>query len=265
VTPLLDIRGLSVTVAGPPEKAIVSDVGVSLDAGEIVGLIGESGAGKSTTARTVLGLWPRAARVDGQVLCGGEDVLRMGPAELRRHRVSRVGAIFQDPRASVNAMHRIDHFVLESMCVNHGMRRADARARALELLESVGLDGRQVLRSYPHELSGGMLQRVVIATALTGEPEILVADEPTTALDVTSQAEVIAILQRLRRERNLAILLVTHNLELAGAVCDRIAVMRNGAVVEAGEASVLLHEPAEPYTRELLEATLGVAGRGGSR
>jgi peptide/nickel transport system ATP-binding protein len=261
MTALLEFEGVSVTVPGPPERTIVNGVTLAVGAGELVGVIGESGAGKSTTARIALGLWPHGARLEGAACWKGRDIVQMSRAELRRFRIASVGAILQDPRSSVNPMHRVEHFMVEAMRANMGFDRSRARARAVELLESVGLDGPRVLSSYPHELSGGMLQRAVIAAALAGEPELLVADEPTTALDVTSQAEVMAILARLRRDRDLAILLVTHNLELAGAVCDRINVMHDGRIVESGPARRLLHDPEHAYTRSLLQATLAVGLR----
>ena len=255
---LLSFTGVSVAVPGPPPLQIVDDVSLSVAAGDFVGVIGESGAGKSTTARVALGLWPHKATLSGSAAWQGREIPAMSRRELRDYRVTCVGAVLQDPRASVNPMHRVESFMVESLRANMGYGRQAARARAVELLESVGLDGRRVMRSFPHELSGGMLQRTVIAAALAGEPQLLVADEPTTALDVTSQAEVMAIIAALRRDRGMAILLVTHNLELAGAVCDTLNVMHRGRVVEAGPARRLLKNPEHAYTRSLLEATTAV-------
>jgi peptide/nickel transport system ATP-binding protein len=218
----------------------------------------------------VLGLLPERATTSGLVRVDGADVLAMPPAKLRELRLRRAAMVFQDPRASINPLRRIGDFLTEGLRAG-GVPPAQARDRAVELLESVGIDQpAAALRRYPHEYSGGMLQRVMIAAAVAGEPGLLLADEPTTALDVTTQAEVISILTGLQARLGMGMLFVTHNLELAAAVCDRIYVMYAGRVVEAQTADGLFDSPMHPYTRGLIAATpsvesdrlpRGVAGR----
>jgi peptide/nickel transport system ATP-binding protein len=265
---MLTVENLTVSVPAPAgQQDIVSRASLTAGAGEVVGLIGESGAGKSTLARAVLGLLPDNGTATGQIRWHGRDVLTMSRAELAAFRSRNAAMITQDPRASVNPMHSIGLFVTEVLRACRGQRKVAAQARAAAVLRSVGLDGWQVLKRYPHQLSGGMLQRAVIAAALCSDPELLIADEPTTALDVTTQAEIMAILRGLCSPGNsspagLTILLVTHNLELAAAVCDRIYVMRGGEIVEDGPATRVLSEPQHPYTAELRAATVALSGLG---
>ncbi|GAA2271789.1 ABC transporter ATP-binding protein [Nonomuraea roseoviolacea subsp. roseoviolacea] len=253
---LLEIENLDVRLtAGRAARPILDGVSLHVGRGEAVGLVGESGSGKSVTCRSVLRLLPDGAEAAGGVRVDGEDVLTMSAARLRDLRRHDVSMIFQDPRASINPLRRIGDFVTEGMRAG-GMSRDDALRRAAELLESVGIrEPRAALRRYPHEFSGGMLQRVMIAGALAGEPRLLLADEPTTALDVTTQAEVIAILTGLRAERSMGLLFVTHDLELAAAICDRVYVMYAGRIVEAQTAGGLFDRPRHPYTSGLLAAT----------
>lgn len=254
--PLLDIEDLNVRLAaGRAARPVIDGVSLHVASGETVGLVGESGSGKSVTCRAVLGLLPRGATATGAVRVDGSDVLAMSAARLRELRRHHVAMVFQDPRAAVNPIRRIGDFVTEGMRAA-GVPREAALGRAEELLESVGIrDPRTALRRYPHEFSGGMLQRVVIAAALAGEPRLLLADEPTTALDVTTQAEVVSILARLRAERAMGMLFVTHDLELAAAICDRVYVMYAGRIVEAQSADGLFARPRHPYTAGLLGAT----------
>jgi oligopeptide/dipeptide ABC transporter ATP-binding protein len=253
---VLEIRDLDLAIGDyEARRAILAGVGLTCERGEVVGLVGESGSGKSMTLRTVLGLTPRGSQVGGSVVVDGTDVLAAAPEQLREIRRRKVAMIFQDPRAHINPSRRIGDFLTEGMLRN-GVGKEQARERAVELLRAVGLDrAEQHLRQYPHELSGGMLQRVMIASALACEPEILLADEPTTALDVTTQAEIMAILRRLRDERGLTVLLVTHDLELAAAVCDRISVMYAGTIVEQQPAAALFADPRHPYTAGLLASS----------
>ncbi|WP_017592069.1 ABC transporter ATP-binding protein [Nocardiopsis potens] len=257
---LLDIEGLTVELPGADARRPVLDgVDLRVAAGEVVGLVGESGSGKSTTARAALRLLPEGAAARGRVSVAGTDVLAAGPGELTELRARRVAMVFQDPRAVLNPVRRIGDFLTERMVLALGTPREQARARALELLAEVGL-GRPAerIRQYPHELSGGMLQRVVLAAALATEPELLLADEATSALDVTTQAEVLAVLRDLRERRGTGVLFITHDLHLAAAYCHRVSVMYAGRVVEDRPAAELFTDPRHPYTRALLDCTPGL-------
>ncbi|MFE4414942.1 ABC transporter ATP-binding protein [Streptomyces sp. NPDC056821] len=253
---LLEIDNLSVRLPeGRAARPILDGVSLHVKAGETVGLVGESGSGKSVACRSVLGLLPETARTDGEVRVAGRDVLTLNRNGLKELRTRQVSMIFQDPRASVNPMRRVGDFLTEQMRAA-GVPAAAATSQAEELLAAVGIrDPRGALRRYPHQFSGGMLQRVVIAAALASRPSLLVADEPTTALDVTTQAEVIAILTRLQAERGTGLLFVTHDLELASALCDRVYVMYAGRIVETQAAGDLFERPRHPYTAGLLACT----------
>src|SRR5579859_5477898 len=212
------------------------------------------------TARAVGRLLPPGAEVRGSIRFGGTDVGGLAGRDLRRYR-SQVAMIFQDPRAHVNPVRRVGDFMTEALRTNLGVAPAEAARRAADMLGQVGIaDGRRRLRQYPHELSGGMLQRVMIAAALLTEPRLLLADEPTTALDVTTQSEVMAILDDLRRERGLALLFITHDLDLASAVCDRMCVMYAGQIVETQESAALADRPLHPYTAALSAARPAIEG-----
>ncbi|MET8504926.1 ABC transporter ATP-binding protein [Streptomyces sp. NPDC004787] len=240
---------------GRAARPLLDGVGLTVAPGETVGLVGESGSGKSVACRSVLGLLPGGARATGEVRVAGRDVLTLDRAALAALRAREVAMVFQDPRASVNPLRRVGDFVTEGLRAT-GVPAAEATARAEELLAAVGIrDPRGALRRRPHEFSGGMLQRVVIAAALAGDPALLVADEPTTALDVTTQAEIIAILTRLQAERGTGLLFVTHDLELAAALCDRVYVMYAGRIVETGRTDDLFDRPRHPYTAGLLSCT----------
>ena len=253
--PLLQVDGLTVRLdVRGAQRAVLRDVTLTVREGEALGLVGESGSGKSMTARAIDQILPRGAEVDGSIRFGGRDVRTLSGADLRRYR-NEVAMIFQDPRAHVNPVRRIGDYMTEALRTNLGVSPAEASRQASDMLTQVGIDGGpQRLRQYPHELSGGMLQRVMIAAALLTEPRLLLADEPTTALDVTTQAEVMAILDGLRHEFGLAMLFITHDLELAAAICDRTAVMYAGQIVEVRESGRLHDDPLHPYTAALAAA-----------
>jgi oligopeptide/dipeptide ABC transporter ATP-binding protein len=253
--PLLEVEHLTVRLPVEGEqRAVLRDVSLEIDEGEALGLVGESGSGKSMTARSIARLLPTCADVAGDVRYRDRSVLGLRGGELRKYRED-VAVVFQDPRVHVNPVRRIGDFMTEALRVNRGMKADAARRQAVALLDEVQIDdGERRMRQYPHELSGGMLQRVMIAAALLTDPSLLLADEPTTALDVTIQAEVMAILDALRRDRGLAMLFITHDLDLAAAVCDRTDVMYAGEVVETRTSGLLHSDPLHPYTAALAEA-----------
>lgn len=259
---ILSIRELSIDLpARDGPRRVIHHVTLDVDEGEAVGLVGESGAGKSMTARAVIRLLPDGAVTGGDIAFNGESILNMRRRALREFRLRSVAMIFQDPRAAINPVRRIGDFLVEAL-VERGESETAALAVATQLLESVGVaNATRRLREYPHELSGGLLQRVMIAGALAIEPTLLLADEPTTALDVTTQADVMVTLDTQRRDRGLAMIFVTHDLELASAVCDRIAVMYAGFLVEDSPADGLHHHALHPYTAALLASRPSVTDR----
>ena len=253
--PLLEVSGLTVRLnSGGGPRAVLREVALTVRPGEAVGLVGESGAGKSMTARAIDRLLPRGADISGAIRFGGREVGALSGAALRQYR-SDVAMIFQDPRAHVNPVRRIGDYLTEALRGRPGVSRAAAARRARDSLAQVGVDDvPRRLRQYPHELSGGLLQRVMIAAALITGPRLLLADEPTTAVDVTTQAEVMAILDGMRRESGMAMLFITHDLDLAAAVCDRTVVMYAGQVVEVRDSALLHTDPLHPYTAALAAA-----------
>ncbi|MGO4488707.1 ABC transporter ATP-binding protein [Microbacterium sp. 2RAF4] len=256
--PLLDIRNLTLDL--PNGTRLLHGITLQVAPGETVGLVGESGSGKSLTARAVLGLLPDRAAVGGAVEVEGRSPLTAGVdrQEIRRHRAAMV---FQDPRAGINPMRTVGDHVTEALRLCEGWPKDDARARAVELLTAVRLPAPDDhLGQHPHELSGGMLQRVMIAGALSTAPQLLVCDEPTTALDVTTQAEIVQVLRDLCAQNGMGMLFITHDLNLAGSLCDRLVVMKDGAVVEEGPARDVLVAPQAEYTRRLVAATPRISG-----
>ena len=253
-SPLLEIRGLSVGFrSGGDDVVVVRDVSFSIGEGETVALVGESGCGKSVTALSLTRLLPQppAYYPAGRILLEGRDVLEMSSAELRGIRGSEIAYVFQDPGTALNPVFRIGFQLEEAVSGN----KKESREEALRLLSLVGLpDAESCLRAYPHELSGGMQQRVVIAMALACRPKLLVADEPTTALDVTIQAQILDLLKNLQSEFKMAVLLITHNLGLVADVADRVNVMYAGSLVESGGVVDVLSNPQHPYTEGLLKA-----------
>ncbi|AGP29680.1 dipeptide ABC transporter ATP-binding protein [Corynebacterium terpenotabidum] len=253
-TPVLSVRHLAISFAHP--RPAVVDVSFDLHHGELLALVGESGSGKSMTARAVLGLLPPGAQAQGSVLLDGAEILGVDEQTLRHIRGRRIGLIFQEPQSALNPVRTIGWQLAAAVRAHdRSISRRDARATALELLETVEIpDAAARLASYPHQLSGGQRQRVAIALALAGNPEILLADEPTTALDVTVQAGILALLDRLRRERGLSVVLITHDMGVVAEHADRVVVLRLGVVVEEGPVRSIIDAPAEPYTRELIAA-----------
>lgn len=251
--PLVEVSHLrlDIPVHGEPRR-VLHDVTFEVGAGEALGLVGESGSGKSMTTRVLMRLLPYGSVTGGDVLFGGTSVTGMDRRALRRYRTSEVAMIYQDPRAHINPVRTVGNFLTEALR-EAKVPRKEAKERAVALLREVGItDAPRRMRQYPHQLSGGLLQRVMIASAMLTQPRLLVADEPTTALDVTTQEEVMAILDEQRRERDLALVFITHDLDLAAAVTDRIAVMYAGTILETA-ASRDLHETAlHPYTVGLL-------------
>ncbi len=255
--PLLAVEGLRVTARRAGRTyPIVEDVSFKIEAGGLLALVGESGCGKSLTAAALLGLLPWGLAVDGgQIRLEGQNVLELTPTQWRRLRGRKVGAVFQNPLAALNPSLPIWKQVVESAELTFRLDRAAARARALELLELVGVpQAAQRLDDYPHQFSGGMRQRVAIALALACDPRLLVADEPTTALDLITQAEILRLLNRLRLERGLAVLFITHDLSLVAEYADQVMVMYAGRVVEQAEARRFFAGPRHPYSRALLGA-----------
>ena len=243
---------------------VVRGVNLEIQPGETVGLVGESGSGKSLTCRSIIRLTPPRAQFSANVHFDGHDVMTMNTRELREHRAHNVGMIFQDPFSCFNPTKRVGEQVAETLRVNAGMSKAAARSRAIELLASVEIDRpEQRFRAYPHELSGGMRQRVMIAIAIATGPRLLIADEPTTALDVTTQAQILTLIEKRRRDLNMAVMLVSHDFGVIAQACQRVAVMYAGYVVEAGPVDEICARPQHPYTRALLESipSLESAGR----
>jgi len=254
--PPLAVERLTVRVPGPAgPAAAVSDLSFAVGRGEALGLVGESGAGKSLTALALLGLLPPGVTASGRVLVGGEDLLALPERRRRRFRGGRLAMVFQEPAAALNPVFPIGFQVAEAARAHRPLSRAAARREALALLERVALpDARRRFGDVPHRLSGGQRQRVVLAMALAGRPEVLIADEPTTALDVTVQAQILDLLGELRAELGLAVVLITHDLAVVAESCDRVAVMYAGRLVEEAPAGRLFAAPAHPYTRALLAA-----------
>ena len=238
----------------------VRGVGYEVRAGEVVAVVGESGSGKTVTAMSLLGLLPPTARVTGRAELAGRDLYAMTPAELRAVRGGEVGMVFQEPMSALNPVFTIGDQLVEAIRTHQPLAAPAARDRAIELLGLVGLpEPRERFRAYPHELSGGQLQRVVIAMAVANEPKLLIADEPTTALDVTVQAEILELLRDLRSRLGTAILLITHDMGVVADLADRVVVLHDGRVVEQGTAAAIFTAPAEEYTRQLLGSVVSLS------
>jgi len=260
---LLEVRDLHVWFDLPDGGRLHAVRGVSfeLEAGERVGLVGESGCGKTTTILAMLGLLPASATVAGAVLLDGTNVLAADEDETRPHRGTDISMVFQGAMNALNPVKTVQSQIVEPMALHGTAFGAEAKAKAGELLELVGISAAAGAR-YPHEFSGGMRQRAALAMALACDPKVLLADEPTTALDVMVQAQILELMLRLTRELGLALVLVTHDLPVVAQVCERAAVMYAGEIVEAGRLDDLFHEPKHPYTRMLFAATPDLYGEG---
>ncbi|TSJ61110.1 ABC transporter ATP-binding protein [Starkeya sp. 3C] len=255
--PLLDIRGLAVTIpTRDGERTAVSNVDFSVQRGEVVGLVGESGSGKSLSMLAVMGLLPRHFGISGSIRFDGEEICGASERRLRALRGKRIAMVFQDPMTALNPVKTIGTQIVEMVRLhNPGLSRRELRAKALSLLEAVAIPApERRFDQYPHEFSGGMRQRVVIAIAIANDPDLLIADEPTTALDVTIQAQIVEIFARLREERGMAIVLITHDLGLVAGLADRMSVLYAGRVTERGPVEPLFATPRHPYTASLLAA-----------
>jgi peptide/nickel transport system ATP-binding protein len=259
---LLAVRDLRVSFATEGGRVqAVDGVSFELAPGEVLAVVGESGSGKSVTAQTIIGLTNSPnARIEGSAKLAGRELIGAREKELREVRGARVAMVFQNPMTSFNPVYRIGDQIVEAIRAHRGaVGRDEALERAVELLDSVGIpDAERRAGDFPHQLSGGMRQRAMIAMALALDPEVLIADEPTTALDVTVQAQILALLERLNRERGLATILITHDLGVVAEVADRVLVMREGAIVERGSLERIFYSPADPYTRRLLDAVVRI-------
>lgn len=255
---LLDIEDLTLDLGrGVHAVRVLRGVSISVAPGEVVGLVGESGAGKSMIGRVLLGVAPDNARVvAGTVRFGDVDLLRIGPRRRRSLMGRDIALIPQDPMTALNPVLRIEHQITDVLRLHLRLGRAAARARALELLRAVHIDApERVLRQYPHELSGGMRQRVLIAAAFACDPKLIIADEPTTALDVTVQRQVLRLVREMQRRAGSAVLFITHDLGVVAKLCQRVSVLHAGRVVEEGMIETVIDAPCHPYTRALLAAT----------
>jgi oligopeptide/dipeptide ABC transporter ATP-binding protein len=262
---VLEVEGLRITFPGPggTRASAVDGVSFTLARGETLALVGESGCGKSLTSLSLLRLVPSPGRIEAgsRIRLAGSDVLALEGEALRAVRGRRIGMIFQDPMSSLNPVLRIGNQVAEGMLAHFDISKREARERAVALLREVGIpDPAARADAYPHQLSGGMRQRVMIAIALAAEPEILVADEPTTALDVTVQAQILEVLDRLRTARGMAVLLITHDLGIVAGRADRVAVMYAGQIVEEAETHELFAHPSHPYTQGLFASIPRLSG-----
>ena len=262
---LLEVVDLKVSFrAGKQTQQAVKGISFHLQRGECLGLIGESGSGKSVTALSIMGLLasPPGEISGGAVYVGGEEMLSLSPDALRQRRGARVAYIFQDPLSTLHPQLRIGDQIVEAIQAHRPLSRSEARQKAVALLEDVGIpDAAARFNAWPHQLSGGQRQRVGIAMALANDPEIIIADEPTTALDVTVQARILELLQNLRRQRGLTLLFITHDFGVIAQICDRVAVMRHGEIVESGDTATVLANPQHDYTRRLI-ASVPKAGQG---
>jgi peptide/nickel transport system ATP-binding protein len=251
LAPLLDVRDLSVGFGG---REAVRGISFAIGAGETLGLVGESGSGKSAASLAVMGLLPSIARVGGEIEFDGVDLLRLSEDAMRRRRGREIALIFQEPMTALNPVMAVGEQIAEAVRAHHPeMTRAAVRAKVLEAMEEVGLPevGRRA-KDFPHQFSGGQRQRILIATAIVNKPRLLIADEPTTALDVTVQAQILELLNRLRQEHGLAMLFISHDLAVVAQVADRVAVMRRGEIVEQGAVEEIFGAPRHEYTRRLL-------------
>src|SRR5882757_6462840 len=256
--PLLEIEDLSVGFRqGQRETLAVDRISFDIRKGETLALVGESGSGKSATALSIMKLlpYPSAAHPSGAIMFKGQDLMRLSEREIRRHRGCDITIVFQEPMTSLNPLHTIEKQLCEILLLHGGVTGKAARSRIVELLTLCGIpDPESRLQSYPHQLSGGQRQRVMIAMALANEPDLLIADEPTTALDVTVQAQILALLAEIRTRLGMSLLFITHDLGIVRRIADVVCVMKNGKIVEQGPVEQVFTAPKHPYTRALLAA-----------
>ncbi len=256
-TPLLSVRDLE-TKFFTDDGVVDAVADVSFDIGqrEILGVVGESGSGKSVTSLSVLRLVSAPGKITGgEILWKGRDLLKLSNAEMRKIRGDDIAMIFQEPMTSLNPLYTVGNHIGEALLLHQGLKGQEARARAIQALEEVGIrDAANRIDAYPHQLSGGMRQRVMIAIALSCNPDLLIADEPTTALDVTVQAKILDLMRKLRDEREMSILLITHNMGIVAEMCDRVAVMHRGKIVEMATVQDIFANPRHPYTQQLLKS-----------
>ncbi|MEW6643980.1 MAG: ABC transporter ATP-binding protein [Pseudomonadota bacterium] len=264
MTPLVEVDNLTVRFSGVRTVHAVNGVSLSLAQGEVLGLLGESGSGKSVTLRALMRLLPaRRTAIGGSIRVAGQDVLALDDEALSAFRGRTVSMIFQEPGLALDPVYTIGDQIAETVMRHEGASRADAMARALQMLDVVRIpSAKRRLKSYPHEMSGGMRQRAMIALALACKPKVLLADEPTTALDATVQIQILLLLRELRREFGMSVIFVTHDIGVATEISDRIAVMYAGQIVETGPFAEIVRAPVHPYPRGLLTATVHGAVRG---
>jgi peptide/nickel transport system ATP-binding protein len=261
---LVDISGLNIRFTGERTVYAVNDLSLSLGDGEVLGLLGESGSGKSVTLRALMRLLPKKrTQISGQVRALGRDVLALNDEELSAFRGQTVSMIFQEPALALDPVYTVGHQIVESVMRHERKSFADAKVRALEMLDVVRIpSAKRRFDAYPHEMSGGMRQRAMIALALACKPKILLADEPTTALDATVQIQILLLLRELQREFGMSVIFVTHDIGVAIEICDRVAVMYAGQIVEEGSLRDVVRAPVHPYARGLLASTIHGAKRG---
>ncbi len=264
---LLDVQHLAVTFDRTRGTRVVDDVSFTIAAGETLGLVGESGSGKSVTAFSILRLLqPPGEVVGGQIFFEGQDLLTLPERDMRAVRGARISLIFQEPMTALNPVMRVGDQIAEALTAHNIASRREARDRATDLLAAVRIpDPARRVRDYPHQLSGGMRQRVMIAIALACRPPLVIADEPTTALDVTIQAQILELIRQLQSEFGLALLLITHDFGVVAEMADRVAVMRAGRIVETGPVRQILRTPSHDYTRQLLAAVPGMRAMASDR
>lgn len=263
--PILQIRNLSVSFKS--EKKVVpavKDISFDLNRGEILGIVGESGSGKSVTSLATMGLIPSPPGLveNGEILFEGKDLIKLSEKNMRRIRGNQISMIFQEPMTSLNPLFSIGNQLVEALRLHTDLTKKGARMRAIELLKLVGIPRmEEIVNEYPHQLSGGMRQRVMIAMAMACNPRVLIADEPTTALDVTIQAQILTLMKELNTKMDTSIIFITHDLGVVAEICDRVLVMYSGQIVEQGDVKTILKEPKHPYTKGLIKSIPNIRGK----
>lgn len=253
---LLDIRGLTVSFPSSPSPTrVISNLTISVDQGEVFGLVGESGCGKSMTAYSIIGLLPETAEVEGSISFNDRELLGLDPEELRRIRGKEISMIFQEPMTSLNPVLKVGYQVAEVFMTHYGTPKREAVSKSIDLMRSVRIPSPEIrANEYPHQMSGGMRQRIMIAMAIACQPSLLIADEPTTALDVTIQAEILKLIRSLKDETGMSVLFITHDLGIVSEITDRVGVMYAGRIMETSGTSDILRAPKHPYTKGLLDS-----------